>query len=237
VEISRSEIEEIIRKTNSGRVETKIGVISIETPVRRQFDRMFRYENLKAITGLASENGIKTHLDGARIFVQAVHENRDPADYGQLFDTVYTSMWKCFNAGSGAILAGSKDFTAKLFHERRMFGGGLPASWAFAAVALHYADTFLNDYKTAWQNAEKLLSQIQTEERFSVVRYENGSHVFRLNLAGTNLVGFRDALGKRDIELPAPDEKGFLLKINPSLNRISPQNLAGSFLESLKEQN
>jgi threonine aldolase len=123
VEFSLQDVEKIIEKTKKGRVETKLGVIAIETPVRRQYDRMFDYDNLKGIAGYAKQHGIKTHLDGARLFVQSVHTNREPAAYGELADTVFTSMWKCFNAASGAILAGSKEFTKNLFHERRMFGG------------------------------------------------------------------------------------------------------------------
>ena len=133
----------------------------MKTPVRRQQDRIVSFEELKLLTDFAKKNGIKTHLDGARLFTQSVHTSKSPKIYGELFDTVFTSMWKCFNASSGAILAGTKAFTEKLFHERRMFGGGLPASWVFAAVALHYADGFLDEYKRAWSNAEKLFSELE----------------------------------------------------------------------------
>lgn len=52
---------------------------------------------------------------------------------------------------AGAVLAGSKEFTRDLFHERRMFGAGIPAVWPFAAVALHYVDSWIEEYKSAWQ--------------------------------------------------------------------------------------
>jgi threonine aldolase len=235
VEFTLNEAENIVNKTKKGRVETRVGVISIETPVRRQQDRMFKYDNLKIITGFARNNEIKTHLDGARLFVQSVHSNVTPAAYGELFDTVYTSLWKCFNSASGAILAGSKTFTTNLFQERRMFGGGLPAAWPFAAVALHFADSFLEDYKTALQNAEKFFSLIQTEDSFKITKFENGSHIVGLNIKNVNLKQFSESLAKRNIQLPASDENGFLLKINPSLNRETPQNLAQYFIESLKD--
>ncbi len=237
VEFDLSEIENAISKTEKGRVETRVGVISIETPVRRQQDRMFNFDNLKAITEYAKKHEIKTHLDGARIFVQSVHSNITPAGYGELSDTVYTSMWKCFNAASGAILAGSRTFTTNLFHERRMFGGGLPAAWPFAAVALHFADGFIDDYKTAWQNAEKFFSLLLKEENFQITKYENGSHIVLLNIKNANNKRFTDSLSKKNIQLPASDENGFLLKINPSLNRETPQNLAQYFIESLKDSN
>jgi len=235
VEFSVNDVEKVFNKTKSGRVEAGIGAIAIETPVRRQQDRMISYDNLKAICNYANSNGIKTHLDGARLFVQSVHTNIDPSQYGKIFDTVFTSMWKCFNASSGAILAGSNVFTEKLFHQRRMFGGGLPASWAFAAVALHYADGFLGEYKMAWANAEKFFAEIQKNEKFKIVKFENGSHIVKLTIANTNLIKFKESLKKKGIELSAPNETGFGLKINPSINRDTPQNLAGYFLDSLKD--
>ncbi len=235
VEFTLPEVENIINNTKKGRVETRVGVILMETPVRRQQDRMVTFDNLNAITGYAKNNEIKTHLDGARIFVQAVHNNLDPANYGVLFDTVYTSLWKCFNAASGAVLAGSANFTKNLFHQRRMFGGGLPAAWPFAAVAVHFADSFILDYKAAWHRAETFFSLIQKDERFSIIKFESGSHIVRLNIKKANLSRFAEALSKKNILLPAPDENGFLLKINPSLNRDTPQNLAGYFIESLRQ--
>ena len=235
VEFTLNEAENIVNKTKKGRVERRVGVISIETPVRRQQDRMFKYDDLKIITDFAKNNEIKTHLDGARLFVQSVHSNVTPAEYGKLFDTVYTSLWKCFNSASGAILAGSKTFTTNLFQERRMFGGGLPAAWPFAAVALHFADSFIDEYKTALQNAEKFFSLIQKEDSIKITQYENGSHIVRLNITNANFKRFSESLGKRNIQLPAPDDNGFLLKINPSLNRETPQNLAQYFIESLKD--
>jgi threonine aldolase len=234
VEFSLSDVEEIIASAKNGRVETRVGVISMETPVRRQFDRMINDDTLKSICDYAKLNGIKTHIDGARIFVQSVHTNITPADYGKMADTIYTSLWKCFNAASGAVLAGSKEFTANLFHERRMFGGGLPAAWPYAAIALHYADTFTDEYKPAWIKAEKLFSYLQKDERLKITKFENGSHIVRLSIKGINLSKFKEGLMKNNIELSNPDDKGFLLKINPSLNRTSPENVAELFKQALK---
>jgi len=116
-----------------------------------------------------------------------------------------------------------------------MFGGGLPAAWPFAAVALHFADSFTDNYKTALENAEKFFSLIQKEDSFKISRYENGSHIVGLSTKNANFKRFSESLGKKNIQLPAPDENGFLLKINPSLNRDTPQNLAQYFIESLND--
>lgn len=235
VEFNLQDAEKQRLKAKGGRVETRIGVIVIETPVRRQHDRMVSYDTLKAFSDYSKEHSIKLHLDGARLFVQAAHTDRDPAAYGALADTVYTSLWKCFNASSGAVLAGSKAFTKDLFHERRMFGGSLPASWAIAAVALEYADGFIKEYKDAWARAEKLFALLEKEERFKVVKLDGGSHVVRLGVRHPNMARFTEAMTKNNIQLPAPDANGFYLKVNPSLNRESPENVAAAFLAALKE--
>ena len=234
VDFSVNDVINIANQTKTGRVETRIGVIAIETPVRRKQDRIFKYEKIKPISEYAKSNGIKTHLDGARLFVQSAHTNIEPAKYGALFDTVYTSMYKCFNAPSGAILAGTKQFTESLFHERRMFGGGLPAAWPFAAIALYYADSFMTDYKTAWQNAQKFFSLLKKEERFTISEFEHGTHVVRLDIKGKNLLNFKNSLSKKNIQLNTPVENGFFLKINPTINSIQPETLAELFLDSLK---
>lgn len=235
VEFTLEEVENIVKKTQMGRVETHVGVISIESPVRRQKDRMFGYENMLKIAEYAKKKEIKMHLDGARVFLQSIHNQVTVKNYATPFDTIYTSLWKCFNAASGAVLAGSKNFTTNLFHERRMFGGGLPTAWAFAAVALHFADSFSNDYKKAWQNAETLFAILQKNEHFKVTKFENGSHIVGLEVKNVNAKRFKEALEKKHIELPLPVGNEFLLKINPSLNRDTPQNMATHWMEALKE--
>lgn len=235
VEFTLEEVENIVKKTQMGRVETHVGVISIESPVRRQKDRMFGYENMLKIAEYAKKKEIKMHLDGARVFLQSIHNQVTVKNYATPFDTIYTSLWKCFNAASGAVLAGSKNFTTNLFHERRMFGGGLPTAWAFAAVALHFADSFSKDYKKAWQNAETLFAILQKNEHFKVTKFENGSHIVGLEVKNVNAKRFKEVLEKKQIELPSPVGNDFLLKINPSLNRDTPQNTATQWMEALKE--
>jgi hypothetical protein len=57
---------------------------------------------------LARERGIGTHLDGARLFIATAYTGISSAAYAAPFDTVSVSLWKCFNCGTGAILAGPK---------------------------------------------------------------------------------------------------------------------------------
>ena len=228
------EIQEVDRTMRSGRVDTRIGVISIETPVRRQYDAMFGYDEMQRIAHAARQAGIRLHLDGARLFVEAIHSGVELAQYAALFDTVYVSLYKCFNAASGAILAGTRAFTENLYHVRRMFGGGMPQVWPCAAVALHFADSFLDDYRAAWGRAQKVLQQLDAHPRFRVEYIPNGTHIVKLHVDAADLGAFRDKLAQRQIYLSAPSGEGVLaLKINPSLNRVSAEEVAQAFIAAL----
>ena len=65
VDFGLTEVEKIIDQAKKARVETNVGVIAIETPVRRQSDRMFDEDKLKNIT---DENYVK-QLIGYKEFV------------------------------------------------------------------------------------------------------------------------------------------------------------------------
>jgi threonine aldolase len=225
------EVEDVIRSLANERVATRVGVISIESPVRRQDDAMFGHDEMQRIAAFARQHGIKMHLDGARIFVEAVHTGIAPAQYASLFDTVFVALSKCFNSASGAILAGPASVMEGIYHARRMFGGSLAQAWPQASMALHFADGFLADYGAAWQAAEALFEALEGQPGFRVEYIPNGTHVVRLHVDGPDLVQFSDRLREQHILLPpvVDGEGWFTLKVNPSLNSVPARDLADRF--------
>ena len=153
---TRDDVERTIARTAASRVTTGVGVISIESPVRRLHGELFDLAQMRSISALAREQGIGLHLDGARLFAASAYSGVSPQDYASLFDTVYVSLWKCFSSGSGAILAGPRAELADLYQTRRMFGGALFSAWPFAAVASHYADGLLDRLRAAVRACDAL---------------------------------------------------------------------------------
>src|SRR5579862_9474967 len=125
------DVEEALTRSATGRVLTPVGAIQIETPVRRRFGERFDFDQIRKIAAAARERRIGLHLDGARLFLESAYTGRPVREYAALFDTVYISMYKYFNAASGAVLAGPKTLLEGLYHTRRMFGGGLHQVWPF----------------------------------------------------------------------------------------------------------
>ena len=73
------------------------------------------------------------------------------------FDTVYVSLWKYFNCGQGAILAGPRRVLDGMFHTRRMFGGNLAVGWPAALVARHYMDGFVDSAARRGRGVRRVL--------------------------------------------------------------------------------
>ena len=230
------DVKKEVNRASEGRVTTGVGVISIESPIRRINNELFDFSELKKIAEYATRNNIKMHLDGARLFNACVHLNKTPEEVASLFDTVYVSLYKDFNAASGAILAGSKEFCEGLYHIRRMFGGSQPQAWPFAVVALQYVDSFIDDYKKSLVKTKELFAKLEQVGAYKLEEIPNASNVMKLHVLKGDLKTIRENLLKNNIVLnkPTNDFKGFYIKINPSILRIVKNELYDLFLNAIK---
>ena len=228
-----AEVEHVIDQTKGGRVVPRLSVIAIETPVRRKQGEHFDPAEMQKIIALARREGIKLHLDGARLFLQAAYTGENVAETARPFDTVYVSLYKYFNAASGAILAGPRDVIDGMYHGRRMFGGGLNAVWPFALVALHYLDGFAERYSRAVSISEEWIRGLQRQERFAVERIPSGTNLFRLRLRGADPAAFQKRLAARGVLLSSPQGDAFLVGVNETLNRTTSAELTDVFTRAL----
>jgi threonine aldolase len=217
-----------------GRVATPVGALQIETPVRRLNGERFDFEEMRKICAWARTRKIGLHLDGARLFIESAYTKRPVKEYCSLFDTVYISMYKYFNSGCGAILAGPKALLADLFETRRMFGGGLPHVWPFAAIALHYVDGFEQRLGAAIDNAEQAIKLLAGEGHFSFERVPNGTNVFRMRVSDVNAPVYQVRLEDAGISARAPVATDwFTLQINETWARVPASEIARRFHKAL----
>ena len=230
-----AEIEELIDRTASGRVRTGLGVIVIESPIRRRLGEMFDDGEMQRICAYARANGIRTHLDGARLFMASGYTGISPREYASHFDTVYVSMWKYFGASSGAILAGPAALLDDLYHPRRMFGGALPGAWPLAAVSLHCIEGFEERFAAGVSAAEQLIVELETVRQMRVERIPNGTNVFKLHVTHADLAAYRERVADAGILLPGPQEwGGFTLTVNETLARRPVDEIVGALVGALR---
>lgn len=230
---SMEDVEQAGSSSASGRVAAPIGAIQIETPVRRMQGERFDFDQMKRITARARERGIGLHLDGARLFLESAYTGRPVRDYAALFDTVYVSMYKYFNAASGAVLAGPKSLLGDLYHTRRMFGGGLAQVWPFAAVALHYVDGFAARFQNAMETSEQVIATLSKDSNFAFERVPNGTNIFRMRVFNVNAPVYQMRLDPVNISARPPSGDWFTLQVNETWARVPAAEIVSRLRRAL----
>ena len=226
------EVEEAVKRATGGPFPLQVGAISIECPVRRKHGEIFDFEEMKRISAYAREREIKLHLDGARLFIASAYTNITPTQYSALFDTVYVSLYKYFGAATGAVLAGPKPVIEKVAHARKLFGGGLYHAWPYTAVALHFADGFLDRFRKAAAASRAFYDALGKRAGFRIEDVPHGTNICRIHVPTENLEGYVQNLKKQGI-LVFPPRKGtdsLLLIVNESINRRPVEELVTAFV-------
>ena len=230
------EVKAAVESSARGRVLTPVGTLVIESPVRRQHGQIMPFDVMKQITEYCAAKDIRTHLDGARLFMMSAATGISPWEYSALFDTVYVSLYKYFGAPFGAILAGTEEFCRDIFHDRRMFGGGLSSASLAAALALEGLDGFEERFAEAMSKAEELFSELNRLDGMNVKPYEHGSNIFPAALDDD--VDVEKLLGELSnrlvfVNTDEYDDTKIHLTVNTTILRQSNEDIARAFEAAL----
>ena len=97
-------------------------------------------EYIKEISNFARENGIKLHMDGARIFNAYVETGITIKEYASYFDSISFCFSKGLGAPVGSIICGTNEFITIAHRWRKILGGGMRQAGILAAAALYALD-------------------------------------------------------------------------------------------------
>src|SRR5205085_10710018 len=122
--VAAAEVEGACDRAANGPHPVPVGAVAVECPVRRRRGETFDFAEMKRVAAAARRRGLGLHLDGARLYIAAEYTGVGVGEYAALFDTVYVSLYKYFNAASGAVLAGPRAVIDAVARGRMAFGGG-----------------------------------------------------------------------------------------------------------------
>lgn len=113
-------------------------LVCVENTANRGGGSCYEHAEFLKIRKICDENGLKLHLDGARLFNAIIAKNEDPLSYGGIFDSISICLSKGLGAPVGSVLAGNTDFIQKARRIRKVFGGGMRQA-GYMAAAGQYA--------------------------------------------------------------------------------------------------
>lgn len=153
-----ADVDEAVRPNNSHSPWSRLLVV--ENTHNRGGGAVWTIEQVERVTARARQHGLKTHLDGARIWNACAAAGLAPSDYARHFDTVSCCFSKGLGAPAGSAVCGSKETIARVHRFRKMFGGAMRQAGVLAAGALHalmhHRERLSEDHANARRLAEGL---------------------------------------------------------------------------------
>ena len=132
--LSWEEVKRLIKPVNPYSAPT--GLVEIENTHNMSGGTVYPIETIYEICDGAHEQGLKVHMDGARIFNAAEATGMPVREICAPADTVMFCLSKGLGAPAGSILVGPKHLIAKGRLYRKRLGGGMRQVGVLAAACL-----------------------------------------------------------------------------------------------------
>ena len=108
-----------------GSGDGKVAAVVLELPHRELGGKCTSLEDIIQISQHCRREGVRFHMDGARLWEATAAYQRSAAELASHFDSVYVSFYKGLNGMSGAMLLGDTLFVDRCRTWVRRLGGNL----------------------------------------------------------------------------------------------------------------
>src|SRR3954465_8588971 len=115
-------------------------LVSVEQSTNMAGGRVWPLSQLGSGVDVAKDNGLRLHMDGARLMNAVVASGVPAAEMTAGFDTAWLDFTKGLGAPLGACLAGSASLIEEAWRYKQMLGGALRQAGIVAAGALYALD-------------------------------------------------------------------------------------------------
>jgi len=112
-------------------------LLCVENTSNRGGGSVYALDRLDALCAVATEHGLSSHLDGARLFNAQVASGIPAARLARGFDTISVCFSKGLGAPVGSVLCGSAETIHRARRVRKQLGGGMRQAGILAAAGVY----------------------------------------------------------------------------------------------------
>jgi len=138
-------------------------LLEIENTHNRGGGSVWPLADIKAACDFAHENGLKVHMDGARVFNASVASGISVKKYAEKVDSLMFCLSKGLSCPVGSLIVGNGDFIARARKNRKMVGGGMRQAGVIAAPGIVALNKMVDRLKEDHDNAKKLAKGLKEE--------------------------------------------------------------------------
>lgn len=197
-------------------------LVVLENTVNKGGGACYTLQQIEPIAELCSKNGLKLHLDGARLFNALVATGDSAAAYGHYFDGISICLSKGLGAPVGSVLLGSTSTIKKARKIRKAFGGGMRQAGFLAAAGIYALDNHVIRLAEDHEHAMALAIALNNVPYVaSVMPVETNIVIFKV-APEYNAAGIISSLAESGILCGAtgPDTVRFVTHLNVSSAQI-----------------
>ena len=143
-------------------------LICMENTHNRAGGTIIPLDIIKEMSVLAKSEGIKFHLDGARLWNACAETGITPGEYASFFDSVSVCLSKGLGAPVGSVISGTGEFIAEARRYRKIFGGGMRQAGVLAAAGLYAIENHVARLKEDHANAKYLARALSELPGFDI---------------------------------------------------------------------
>ena len=196
--MSPHQIRDAVRPSNDHH-QPLTGAVTFEDTHNRHGGVVWPLDDLRLAYAEARSQGLRIHLDGARIFNAAVAQGVDVADIAAYSDTVTFCLSKGLGCPAGSVFCGSREAVEEARRWRKRLGGGMRQTGVLAAAGVVALETMVDRLADDHANARTLAEGLAELPGVTCDLERVQTNIVYFDVAGMTAARFEDECRKRDL--------------------------------------
>ena len=178
-------------------------LIAVEQSANLGGGTVWQVEEIDALAALATEHGLRMHMDGARLLNAVVASGVEARRFAAPFDSVWIDLSKGLGCPVGAVLAGSAAFIEEAWRIKQRMGGAMRQAGIVAAAGLYALDHHVERLAEDHENARRFAHGIAAVPGIEVDpgRVETNIVLFRLSDSAASAAAFAARLEEAGLRI------------------------------------
>ena len=209
----------------------KTALICMENTHNRAGGTIFPIDEIKRIRDLAQAEGIRVHIDGARIFNSYTETGIPVKEYAKYTDTISFCFSKGLGAPVGSILCSDAETIAKAHKYRKIIGGGMRQAGVIAAGALYALENNVERLREDHKNAKFFAQEISklNDIDIDLSTVQTNIIIFRLKKDEKGVNKFKQDLKEKGVIISDGSYGSLRIVFHLDVNREQAEEAVSAF--------
>jgi threonine aldolase len=160
--INAGQVASSINPDDEHRARTSL--VTLENTCNRGGGSCYDLEEIRKIRQVCTDNQLRLHLDGARLFNALVATGQNARDFGPLFDSISICLNKGLGCPIGSVLTGTSAFIRQARRVRKVFGGGMRQGGFMAAAGVYALNNNISRLAEDHAHARRIAAALEKKD-------------------------------------------------------------------------